>query len=183
MKKVILFSFLTLVGLIAANSWAVNAPTDSRGDSLGTIDFVGANLCNIDASTGTATVVCNSSITNVGISLGRAIVYGVIISSIPQADFLVLKDTTGVGSTGLYRGTQSELASNASTVAIVSNFFAVIGATVGTQPPFPLTQFVKFPVPLQFKNGITANVNTAPAAGGVSRWTILYRNLDATKDR
>ena len=140
MKKVFLF----LLALIAVSTVeAVNPPKDQRGNTLPTIDWVGASPCVIDASHGAGAVGC---------STGTAIVYGVIASSVAGTNFLVFRDsaTANVAS---------------STAAIVYP----VGSSFGSNT----TQLIRFPVPLKFNNGISANLNTTVQTGGI--WTILYR--------
>ncbi len=177
MKKVFLFSLLSL--LVVGQSGAVSAPTDARGESLGTIDFIGAQIASIDAATGTSLVVINSTGTG-AISTGRAIVYGVITSSVAQGDYLVLRDTTGAnGSVGVIAN-QTALATVSSAV-VVSNTFFGIQSTGTAQPNYPSTNIIKFPVPIQFRNGIVAQTSAAPVTNGFSRWTILYRKIDQSE--
>lgn len=156
-------------------------PEDSHGNSLYTTDFVGCIPCNIDNSTGTATIICNSTGTN-GVATGPGIVYAIITSSISQADYLVLKDTTGIGNIAGYLAPQSTLTAMASTIAVITNSIQIYGSTVITQNPYPQTNFINLPRPILFKSGISANVSAAPTSNiGVSRWTILWRPLYSTQ--
>lgn len=173
MKKAILFSFLSLV---AIKTWAIQAPTSSNGSAL-PIEYVGCQTAQIDSSTGTSLIVLNSTGTG-GVSTGRAIVYGVITSSIAQGDYLVLKDTTGKGANG-HVASQVLLQGVGSTIAVVTNWLQQQTSTLTANLPYPVLNMIKFPVPLQFNNGILAVTSAAPTTNsGISRWTILYRKLD-----
>ena len=177
MKK--LLFLLTMALFVSVGKATVIPPEDARGSSLNTLDFVGALPCNIDNSTGTAVVMCNSTGTN-GISQGPAIVYGVVASSIAQGDYLVFKDTTGIGVTGVMLST-TLAATNLTTAAVVGNFLTN-NSTSNTIYPYPTLNLIKFPVPLQFPNGISVQASGAPQSNqGLSRWTILYRPLYSTK--
>lgn len=146
MKRFLLLSTLLLLGV--GKSWAVIAPVDAQGHALATIDFVGANNCNIDAATGTQAVLCGSTTT-------VNIVYGVIATSIPFTAYLVLRDTDVVTSNG-------------STVTMVAPTIIASSASV-----FNASQLIKFPVPIRFTKGICAVSTVAPGTGSI--WTILYR--------
>ncbi len=174
MKKIFLFS---LIALGITNAWAIQAPTSANGSGL-PIEYVGYQYANIDAGTGTAAIIINSTGTN-GRSIGPAVVYGVITSSISQADYLVFKDTTGVGNIAGYLATQSTLTTlNLSTAMVVQNWMQNQASTLTAQIPFPTLNLIKFPVPIRFNSGILVQASGAPPTnGGVSRWTILYRNI------
>lgn len=180
MKKLM---FLLVMGLLATSARAlVITPQDARGNSLFTTDFVGAIPCNIDNSTGTNFIVCNSTVNSTAFA-GGGIVYGIITSSIAQSDYLILKDTGGAGSTGFLAAQTGagSLQSCSSTIAVIGNQWQV-ATTSGSQPwPYPVVNLIKFPVPLQFANGILAGVSASPTSNnGVSRWTILWRPLLTT---
>lgn len=185
MKKVLTFSLFSLLvlTLFSVKARAVFAPVDARGESLATLDLIGCQTASIDASTGTAYIMLNST-GNGGVSNTATglIVYGVITSSISQNDFLVLKDTTGVGTNGTHLGSQNTLQSNSSTVCVIGNWYQVSGTTASTITNYPNLNLIRFPVPIQFRNGILANVSAAPvASGGAARWTILYRKLNSSE--
>lgn len=180
MKKALLFSFL--LSFVPIGARAINAPVAENGQSLQTIDFVGCQVANIDASTGTAAIILNSTGTN-GTSSGRAIVYGVIASSVAQSDYLVLKDTTGIGNISSYLAPQSTLTTlSIATAAVITNWIQNNVSTINIVFPYPTLNLIKFPVPIQFQYGILAQVSAAPVTnGGVARWTILYRKIDSSE--
>lgn len=154
-----LFSLVLLAGM-TSSALAVRAPLDSRGHTLPTIDFVGADTCLITsaAPTGNGTI-CSS---------GTAIVYGVVASSITPTNFLVFRDTNV--STGLTVSTTVIVFAQGSESNVVSG--TVSGGT---------TQIFKFPVPIKFNNGINIVPSGAPV-GQAASWTIIYRkrNVDPT---
>lgn len=175
MKKVLLFSFLALG---AVSAYALQAPVSQNGTGL-PIEYVGCQTASIDSSTGTNLVIANSTGT-AGTSIGAAVVYGVITSSIAQSDYLVLKDSSGKGMNGLV-ASQTLLQNVGATVTIVGNYLQS-ASSVNTQFPYPTINLIKFPVPLQFPNGILMNASVTPVSNnGVSRWTILYRKLNQTE--
>lgn len=180
MKK--LLTFLVASGLSALSWSAVVTPQDQHGGSLYTTDFVGAIPCDIDNSTGTAAIICNSTGTN-GVAIGPGIVYGVITSSIAQSDFLIFKDTTGIGNISGYLAPQSTLTTlTLTTIAVIGNGYQNLLSSSSFMPTFPQTNLIKFPVPLLFKSGILVQLNAAPLSNqGVSRWTILWRPLYTTQ--
>lgn len=174
MKKSILFSFLSL---IAVSAFAIPSPVSQNGTGL-PVEYVGCQFANIDASTSTAAIIINSTGTN-GRSTGGAIVYGVIASSIAQGDYLVFKDTTGVGNIAGYLAPQSTLTTlSLSTALVVGNSYQNLLSSSSFMPTFPQINIIKFPVPIQFINGILVQASGAPLTnGGVSRWTIIYRRI------
>ena len=129
---------------------AVYQPHDYDGSPVNTIDFVGALPCLIDSSTGTNAVLCGS--------IGRGIVLGVMSASVTATQYLVLRDSATANVT-----------STTSTVVFAS------GASAGANT----SVMWKFPVPIQFQNGISVNASAAPA--GTSTWIILYRPLKSTE--
>lgn len=153
MKKWIFLGGLAAFFLTSRVQAAVQTPLDSQGHTLPTVDFVGAIPCGIDSSTGTTAVLCAS---------GRAVVYGAIASSITATDFIVLRDS----------GTANVTSSTATVIFAAGTGSNSSGANT--------TQTIKFPVPLQFLNGISVNDNSAPSSGA-ARWTLLYRPLKATE--
>lgn len=173
MKKVILFSFLSLVSI---KTWAIQAPTSANGSGL-PIEYVGCSVMGIDGSTGTALVMVNSTGTG-GVSTGRAVVYGVMTSSLAQTDYLVLKDTNGRGANGQI-ASQVLLQGVGSTIAVIPNFLqAQVSSAIATFA-YPSMNIIKFPVPIQFTNGILAVASAAPSTtNGFARWMIIYRRLD-----
>ena len=178
MKKIIL---LLMAGLFVSVAKAsVIPPADARGTSLYNTDFVGAIPCEIDNSTGTSYIVCNATQNGVAFS-GGGVVYGVITSSVNPTDYLVFKDTTGLGTTGYLAGQTGagSLQSVGSTVAVVQNTYQIQTTTNPTgQAMLGIANFIKFPVPLQFQYGIVANASATPISNnGLSRWTILWRPL------
>lgn len=146
MKKLFLF---LMVGFLLASvtSAGVRVPLDTKGNSLNTVDWIGATPCNIDIATGTVAVGCGTA--------GPAIVYGIIASSIAATNFVVFRDSATPNATS-------------STATIV-----YAAGTGSNSSGSNTTQFFKFPVPLKFSNGISINANAAPVVGAV--WTILYR--------
>lgn len=153
MKKV--FLFLLSVLAVSLSYGAVNAPKDTKGESLDTIDWIGALPCNIDASTGTQPALCGA----INITKRKYVVYGVMYSGIPVSNYLVFRDTNTANTT-----------SSTAAVVFASSSTQFAGGT-------STTGFFKFPVPLRFTNGVSVNVNVAPASG-LERWTIFYRPVD-----
>lgn len=141
-----------LFGVVTHGLSAVNAPRSTSGESLPTIDFVGAVPCTIGSAIGTTATLCGS---------GRSVVYGVIISSVASTDFMVFRDSATANVTS---ATSTIIFANG------SNANATGWAT----------QTFKFPVPMYFGNGISVNASVAPS-GTASQWTILYRPLSATE--
>ena len=175
MRKFLFCTALALTLMAGKVGASVNPPSDERGNSLYTADFVGVNVASIDSSTGTSLIMINSTGTG-GSSTGRAIVYGVIASSIAQTDYIVLKDTTGVGNGLNGVGSQLTLQGVASTVTVITNSFQMANSTANYANPYPQTNIIMFPRPILFKYGILAVDATAPTSNnGVSRWTILWR--------
>ena len=151
MKKLILAAaFVT--GLSALSMAAVQPPLDLRGNALYTADWVGTVPCVIFS---TNAVECTT---------GRGAVYGVVIGS-PTAlasEFLVLRDSNTANTTS----------SSFTVVTAQSN--GVAQSTVGA------TVIQTFPRPIQFLNGLSANM-PLPGPGVGEVWTILYRPLKATE--
>ncbi len=176
MKKVFLFSFLSL--LAVGKSWAIVSPVSNNGTGL-PIEYVGCQMASIDNSTGTAAIIINSTGTN-GRSTGGAVVYAVIASSIASSDYLVFKDTTGVGAISGYLAPQSTLTTLTaiSTAMVLTNTYQNILSSTNFIPGTPQLNFIKLPVPVQFINGILVQASAAPQSNqGVSRWTIIYRRI------
>jgi hypothetical protein len=153
MKFKSLLFFLAFAVAATAIEAAVRAPQDVRGDSLETIDWVGAETWSLGNSTSTSAVLIGS---------GRIVVYGVTASSIAATNYLVFRDTataniTSSTKTIVYANGTDANASGAST-----------------------TLTIKFPVPMKFTNGVSVNASAAPTADTGS-WTILYRPLAATE--
>lgn len=151
MKKA--FLFLLSVIAVSLSYGAVEAPRDTKGDTLNTIDWVGALPCRIDSSTGTNAVLCGSANT-------RNVVYGVIVTSVTATNFIVLRDTN--------------TANTSSTKAL-----SLLADNEHEDEGVATSMMVKFPVPMLFTNGISINASVAPAGEG--SWTILYRPLKATE--
>lgn len=151
--KIAGISLALLTGLVLKGMCAVSPPRDAYGTSLPTIDFVGAIPCSIANSTGTNQVLCAS---------GRSVVYGVVASSVASTDFLVLRDSN-----------TANLTSSTGTIVYANGTDA---SATGVA-----TQTFRFPVPIKFTNGISANVSVAPTSGTGPVWTILYRPLLATE--
>lgn len=152
MKKLLLLVSL-LFGMSLKTWAAVGAPRDSIGFPLDTIDWVGAIPCNIGTSTGTNSVLCGS---------GRIVVYGVIASSVPTTDFLVMRDTATANQT-----------SSTATIVFANG--------TGASATGVATQTFKFPVPMKFSNGLSINAIPAPTSPNGPGWTVLYRPLAATE--
>ena len=154
MRKIIsAFLFVSALMALSTAHAAVGAPRDTKGNSLNTIDFVGAIPCTIDSSTSTRAVLCGSA--------ERAIVYGIIFSSSASTNFVVLRDTNTANS------------SSAAAAFIYND-------DNGADESGEATLMQRFPVPMRFTNGISANVNAAMSGTG-SAVTILYRPLKATE--
>jgi hypothetical protein len=149
-KKLLFFLIAFLA--VSLSEAAVNAPRDTRGESLHTIDFVGAIPCNVDISTGTNAVRCGSA--------ERGVVFGVIASSLAAGNYVVLRD--------------SNTANTSSTVSTT-----IFADDPGADEGGDITMIHKFPVPIRFLNGISVNASAAPTGAG--RWTILYRPLNAAE--
>lgn len=144
MKKFILSA--VCLAMASISYAAVQPPLDLRGNSIYTADFVGVIPCVTTASTG---VECTT---------GRGAVYGVIVSSDVQTNFLIMRDSGTANVTS-------------STMAFVYN---QLGGNVSGSVPY-----YTFPRPIQFLNGLSINLNSGCTAGG--QWTILYRPLKATE--
>lgn len=146
--------------LSAVSFGAVDAPRDTTGKALASVEFVGALPCGLNASTGTTMIQCGSA--------ERAVVYGVIASSLPVTDYLVFRDTYNL------------VLSQGITIATAAVILANDGSLAQSNQPNatnPNTFLIKFPVPLQFLKGINVKASAAPT--GQSQWTILYRPLDS----
>jgi hypothetical protein len=112
--------------------------------------------CAITAATGTAAVLCGTA--------QRGEVFGVIISSTPnltQGIYVVLRDSNTANTT--------------------SSSFTEVGVQPnGTTQVLPGSTIVQtFPRPIQYTNGLSANMTATPQNNEV--WTILYRPLAATE--
>lgn len=151
-KKLILL-FLSALAVSGVHA-AVQAPRSTQGQTLSSIDWVGAIPCGIDSSTGTNAVLCAS---------GRAMVYGVIISSVATTDYIVFRDSNTANTSSTAAG----ITWGSGTGSIAS------GAST--------TQLIRFPVPMKFSNGISVNASSSPGSTTRARWTILYRPMSATE--
>lgn len=159
MRKLVLFLALSLLAI--RSQAAMVTPKDDRGFTLPTLDFVGANPCNLSASTGTTLLTCGTANT-------RNVVYGVIASSLAFTDYLSFFDST---TTTLGTGIMS-------TATVVYNW----NGSSTTAATTAASNFYKFPVPIIFNSGVVIRASASPSTGnGVSRWTILYRPLRATE--
>ena len=164
MKKLILS--LTSLLLFVGISGAVNVPVDNEGHALSTIDLVGANFTGIDGSTGAAAI---QLLIVDGQSTGTAqgyMVYGVKLSSVPSTGYLVFRDTSAISPS------LTTLNGSASTATIVNANDAASNSagTVGNG-------FIKFPVPMQFQNGVYAVDPGGSVTTALQRWTIFYRRM------
>lgn len=164
MKKLLILAALMLFPL---TTWAsMNTPKDDRGATLPTIDYVGALPCIINTGNNSiltqGPIVCGASST----TITRAVVYGVIASSLPVTAYLVFRDTVPLASNNGINGI------TAATAAVVYNITAYASTTTAAY-----TNMIKFPVPLQFQKGIAVNVDAA-LGGAQQSWTILYRPLN-----
>lgn len=154
MNKKILF--LLAVGLTFSSLTgyaAVNAPRDTRGESLRTVDFVGADTGYLDASHGVSSIILSS---------GSIIVYGLTASNAGFGEFVTFRSTNVQG-----------ISVTTATVVMVSSVSA--GASFGTNSTFVF----KFPVPMKLTNGLNVKLNTAIGVPG--NWTIFYRKANATE--
>lgn len=147
--KLAVLALSLVFGVAVKGMCSVKPVQDVTGVSLANTDFAGAIPCAIDNSTGTNAVLCFS---------GRAMVYGVSVSSVTNTDFIVLRDTA-----------TANLTSSTGTIIFANGWNANATGVA--------TQTFKFPVPMKFNNGISANVSVAPTSGNGPRWTILYRPL------
>jgi hypothetical protein len=145
MKKS-LIAFAVLLGL-SASSYAVNAPKDSTGAQLPTIDWIGASTCRLTSADTTSGKLCTT---------GSGQVYGVVVSSCANTNYVVMRDSA---------------TANTSSTPIVTNWCFDSGATAAGSIMF------KYPVPMQFTNGLSANVNSTLT--GVGEIVILYRARSA----
>ena len=153
MNKKLLLT-LVFLGLSVAHLQAsVSPPRGSDGKTLPTVDWVGAIPCSVDSSTGTNAVLCAS---------GRAVVYGVIISSVANTHYMVLRDSATANTTSSTATIVFANGSNANSTGEASQMF-------------------RFTVPIRFTNGISVNLSNTPTTGNGPRWTILYRPLTATE--
>jgi len=154
MKKLALFLGIMLVAGLGFG--AVNAPLNTTGDQLNSIDWVGADTCNIDYSTAAfVPILCEDE---------AVVVYGVVITSAPTTTFIVMRDTS------------------VATINAVAATKTIVGAATygGSAMAVNVTHTVKFPVPIKFNYGLSVNVSATPTIGG-SVWTILYRKRSATE--
>lgn len=132
--------FLGLVALLAivtVNSHAaVNPPRDTNGNSLSSIDWVGATPCTLLNSTAQ---LCFS---------GRGAIYGVVVSSDSGANYVIMRDSDTANST------------SSSFTVVNATGSGANASGVGT------TQMMKFPVPVQVSNGLSVNLGNNPPVGG-----------------
>lgn len=139
-----LFLLLSVLFVANAANGAVTVPVDQKGNAAD-IEYAGASTCNI-RNTASA-VLCAS---------GQGVVYGVIITSMPVMNTLVLRDSDTANTT------------SSSFTAVQPNGDGATATGIGTMV------IRKFPVPLKFSNGLSADGsgNAVPVGG---EWTILYR--------
>jgi hypothetical protein len=154
MKKLLLA--LGLLSLVSIASASVQAPRARNGEILPTIDFVGALPCTLDSTDSTTAKICGStSIAGVGVGL----VYGVMFSSDVATAYIVFRDTQAANTTS-------------STAAIV--------CTTAQTNSDTKTKVIRFPVPLQFKYGISVNASASPGTQPAFI-TIFYRPMTAAE--
>ena len=147
MKKLLLAVVAVLMSGPAFAS--VSAPKDSQGDTLPTIDFVGADTCRLSSASTTAASLCVS---------GAGMVYGVVASSCAITNYVVMRDSA---------------TANTSSTPLATNVCEDSGADEDG------TLLFKYPAPLKFSNGLSANMNaTLTGAGEV---IILYRKRTAAE--
>lgn len=151
---------LVLTGLAkVSRAGGIAVPQDLQGRSIATVDFAGALPCVLDAATATGAISCSSATASFGgtsfDTTGRGEVLGVIFSSITALNYVVLRDTA--------------------TSNIASATMTVVSPLAITQQAGSLGQFgyVKFPVPIQYKTGLSANMGQTLTSTGMV--TILYR--------
>jgi hypothetical protein len=131
----------------------VKAPKDANGSTLPTIDFVGAETCRLTSADSTNGKSCSAT---------PAVVYGVLVSSDSATNYMVFRD--------------SATANTSSTVK-----FVLWNDDQNADEDVTKTLIHRFPVPVKFSNGISANVNAAISAGTQSDWIVIYRPLTATE--
>jgi hypothetical protein len=153
MKKFLLTVFAVL-GLTAVASASVAAPKDSNGQTLPTMDFVGADTCRVTASDSTNGKLCFT---------GKGFVYGVSVSSDAATNYALFRD--------------SATANTSSTVSMV-----IWNDTTEADEGGTLTTVIALPAPAKFTNGLSVNLNAAlPGTGTGSEWVIFYRKQSATE--
>ena len=131
------YGVLALLAVITVTANAsVNPPRDTNGQTLPTIDWVGATACTLYATGGT---LCFS---------GRGAIYGVVVSSDAVGNYAVFRDSN-TGNTS---------SSSFTVVHAHGTGSNVVG--VGT------TQLFRFPVPVQVTNGLSVNLGSNPPVGG-----------------
>lgn len=157
MKRILFFlvPFLAVLGVGAT----VRPPADYRGESLETIDWVGADTCYVGAANGTSTLICSS---------GTAIAYGVLASGVALNQYLVIWDTNTSAGASAYNSSLST-----KTIVYCSSTTAI--SSGGTSQTF----FLKFPVPMKFNDGISIAAGTTQT--GSNNWVLLYRKRTATE--
>lgn len=145
--------FIAVLALVvAAPSFAaVKAPKDTSGAVLPTIDFVGADTCRVDNSTGTNAIVCAS---------GSGLVIGVSFTAAYSSSTLVLRDsaTANTSSTPLW---------------------TALAETDREDEGTAVTLMHKLPAPIKFANGLT--VNSSAALGTGAEVIVIYRKHAATE--
>lgn len=135
MKQFIL-SLMLLVGVATLAQATVKAPTDFKGNTLPTVDWVGATPCTIYNNTASECFT------------GAGMVYGVVVSSDAGQNFVVLRDSNTANT------------SSSSFTFVNANGNGANANGAGT------TQVFKFPVPVSVTNGLSANLSLAPLTGG-----------------
>lgn len=155
MKKLFLFFALLLAtqGVRAS----IPAPRADNGDVLPTIDWVGADVCVIDAVATTAPLVCSSA---------SVVIYGIIASNAAIGDYATFRSTNLAATT---------IVSTSAIVYVSTNGFNAFGAGAGLASSF----VYKFPVPIKMTNGLNVKLSATVAAPG--NWTVLYRKVRASE--
>jgi hypothetical protein len=152
-KKYLLAVFAVL-GLTTVSMAGVAAPKDSNGQTLPTMDFVGADTCRVTAADSTNGKLCFT---------GKGFVYGVTVSSDSATNYALFRD--------------SATANTSSTVSLV-----IWNDTPEADEGGTMTTAVSLPAPAKFTNGLSVNLNTALGGTGTgSEWVIFYRKQSATE--
>jgi hypothetical protein len=151
MKKFLLAVFAVL-GLTTVSMAGVSAPKDQSGETLPTMDFVGADTCRLTSADTTSGKLCFS---------GKGQVYGVSVSSDAATNFMVLRD--------------SATANTSSTPSLIL-WNTSGGANTQLQVlPAP----AKFSNGLSAN--VAATIPAAGSLGAQSEWVIYYRKQSATE--
>lgn len=136
----------SLTGVLCAENWTI--PVDDYGHVPADINLVG-----IDVLDSTGTSVFGSTT--------PCLLYGVIVTSDVAGNYITLRDSNTLNSTS-----DIKMVLNPFTIITTSNT-----ALTGGQVLFMTQQ--TFPAPIIFRNGLSANLNLTPTAGG--RWHLMIR--------